>query len=339
MTRLEIWPVEGLPDIASGDDLSELIVAREPGLADGDVLVVTSKVVSKAEGRLVPGSREEHVAGQTVRLVAQRGSTRIVETPQGLVLAAAGVDASNVPAGTVALLPEDPDASARRIRDGVQRLAGVAVGVLVSDTLGRPWREGVTDVAIGAAGIEVLDDLRGQRDAAGHLLEATVVAIADEIAAAADLVKRKLAATPVAVVRGFPVQVPDVDRGARPMVRAAADDLFRLGTREAQLDVVRRSRVAAGPGASPGEAAVRRAVDLIRADHPDVEWQVADAGSRLTVTGEPLAAGVAIGRLLVALAAEGISATAPVPLDAGVVQLQLFGAAELQDRDGEHDQA
>lgn len=182
-----VWALPGLPEVQSGDDLAKLIAAAEPALADGDVLLVTSKIVSKAEGRVVEAAdREAAIDAETVRVVARRGPLRIVENRQGLVMAAAGVDASNTPAGTVLLLPEDPDASARGIREGLRDTLGVDVGVIVTDTFGRPWRAGLTDVAIGAAGVRVLDDLRGGTDAYGNPLGATVVATADELAAAGD---------------------------------------------------------------------------------------------------------------------------------------------------------
>ncbi|MBL1082230.1 coenzyme F420-0:L-glutamate ligase [Streptomyces actinomycinicus] len=198
------WALPGIPEVQPGDDLAKLIAAAEPGLADGDVLLVTSKIVSKAEGRIVRAAdREAAIDAETVRVVARRGTLRIVENRQGLVMAAAGVDASNTPAGTVLLLPEDPDASARAIRAGLRAALGVNVGVVVTDTFGRPWRAGLTDVAIGAAGVRVLDDLRGGTDAYGNPLSATVVATADELAAAGDLVKGKAAGRPVAVLRGL----------------------------------------------------------------------------------------------------------------------------------------
>ena len=218
-----------------------LIVRSDAGPADGDVVVVTSKIVSKAQGRLVRGTRTDHLDAESARVVAQRGDTTIVETHHGLVLAAAGIDASNVPAGMVALLPTDPDRAAADIRRVAAPLFGVDVAVIISDTMGRPWRDGVVDTAIGAAGIEVLWDLRGEHDPAGHLLEATVIAIADELASAADLVKAKLASSPVAVIRGFPFTRSESDLGARPLIRPAADDMFRLGTREAKRQVVEDS--------------------------------------------------------------------------------------------------
>ncbi|MGW0558343.1 coenzyme F420-0:L-glutamate ligase [Streptomyces sp. NPDC002926] len=257
-----VWALPGLAEVRPGDDLAKLITAASPELVDGDVLLVTSKIVSKAEGRIVEAAdREAAIDAETVRVVARRGPLRIVENRQGLVMAAAGVDASNTPAGTVLLLPADPDASARAIREGLRASLGVDVGVIVTDTFGRPWRNGLTDVAIGAAGVRVLDDLRGGADAHGNPLSATVVATADELAAAGDLVKGKTEGLPVAVVRGLPHLVADAAEGARAMVRVAADDMFRLGTSEAVREAVTQRRTVREFTQEPVDGgAVRRAV-------------------------------------------------------------------------------
>ena len=231
-----VFAIEGLPEFRAGDDLAAIIGDAVAGrLEDGDILAVTSKIVSKAEGRMIEAAdREDAITAESVRVVATRGATRIVENRLGLVLAAAGVDSSNTPEGHVLLLPEDPDASARALAAALRERFGVRVGIVISDTLGRPWRQGQTDVAIGAAGIRVLDDLRGTTDANGRRLDVTVAATADEIAAAADLVKGKAGGLPVAVVRGLGHLVASLDEpGARALVRPAEEDMFRLGTREA----------------------------------------------------------------------------------------------------------
>lgn len=236
---LTAFGIEGLPEFVAGDDLALLLGDALAGIVEaGDIIAVTSKIVSKAEGRQVPAAdREDAITSQTVRLVARReypgGVTRIVENPLGLVMAAAGVDASNTPDGVVLLLPEDPDATARALCAAWRARFGVDLGVVVSDTFGRPWREGQTDAAIGAAGIYVLDDLRGSTDASGKRLDVTAAAVADEIAATADLVKGKASGTPLAIVRGLGHLVGELELpGARALVRAAENDMFRLGTDE-----------------------------------------------------------------------------------------------------------
>ncbi|WP_205649376.1 coenzyme F420-0:L-glutamate ligase [Agromyces sp. LHK192] len=230
--------VEGIGEIEPGADLAA-ILAAVADLEDGDILVVTSKIVSKAEGRIVEAAdREQAITDETVRVVATReyegGVTRIVENRQGIIGAAAGVDASNAPDGTVLLLPVDPDASARALATGLRALTGKHVGVILSDTLGRPWRDGQTDIAIGAAGVHVFDDLRGQVDAAGKPLMVTMPCVADELAGAGELVKGKSAGVPVAIVRGLGHYVGALDLpGARSIQRPADRDLFRIGADEA----------------------------------------------------------------------------------------------------------
>jgi coenzyme F420-0:L-glutamate ligase/coenzyme F420-1:gamma-L-glutamate ligase len=229
---INLIPVTGLPEIRPGDHLASLIADRL-ALADSDVVVVTQKVVSKAEGRLVPvdpddpQSHKVLVHHEAVRILRRRGDLVMTETKHGFVCANAGVDLSNVERGWAALLPVDPDRSARRIRDGLRAYAGVEVGVIVSDTFGRTWRRGVTDVAIGAAGIAGVIDLRGTTDALGRELAVTEVCIADELAAAAELVMGKAAGIPVAVVRGVDPTWLREGSVRSEIVRPYQEDLFR----------------------------------------------------------------------------------------------------------------
>ena len=234
---LAIHPVHGIPEITAGVDLGNLIgevcYSADFGLADGDVLVVTQKIVSKAEGAMVeidqndPLSHKPIVEREAVRILRRRGDLIITETKHGFVCANAGIDLSNVARGHAALLPEDSDRSARRIRDRIRGTQGFSVGVIVSDTFGRPWRRGVTDVAIGCAGIAAVVDLRGTEDAFGRELMVTEVCVADELAAAADLVCGKAAGVPVALVRGVdPTWLRDGSI-REEVVRNPAEDLFR----------------------------------------------------------------------------------------------------------------
>lgn len=247
--EVRILPVTGLPEVQPGDDIAALTAAalrqQDLSLADGDVVVVTQKIVSKAEGRLVdPGTvvpsafaeqfaaaagkdpREvEVVLRESVRIVRMAGGTLIAETRHGLVCANAGVDHSNMAGGLLCLLPVDPDASARAIRAGLKRETGAEVAVIISDTFGRPWRLGQTNVAIGVAGMLPIADYRGQTDTAGRELKVTALAVADELAAAAELVMNKVDRVPVAVIRGY--TVPAGEGSAREMVRPPEKDLFR----------------------------------------------------------------------------------------------------------------
>jgi coenzyme F420-0:L-glutamate ligase / coenzyme F420-1:gamma-L-glutamate ligase len=300
--RLEIIPVTGLPEVAEGTDLASMMAAVFD-LRDGDVLAVTSKIVSKAEGRLTSGvSREEAIDSELVRVVARRGETRIVQTRHGLVLAAAGVDSSNTAPGTVLLLPLDPDASARRIRSAL----AVNVGVVITDTLGRPWRNGQVDLAIGAAGVRVIDDLRGTTDSHGNVLEVTLTAIADEIAAAGELVKGKANGVPVAVIRGLSGVVLPAGvhgPGARALIRDAAEDLFSLGTRESAIAAVSERRPPRGPRALDPDLS-RRIVDDALAGLGDVKVSPAD-GTLTVRADDPVTTGRVAERLAVLLHAEG----------------------------------
>ncbi|NDV07622.1 coenzyme F420-0:L-glutamate ligase [Rhodococcus sp. IEGM 248] len=236
---IEIRPLAGLPEFRPGDDLAAAIVAAAPWLEDDDVLVVTSKVVSKVEGRIVssptdPDAREAArrllVEQEAVRVVARRGPILITENRLGIVQAASGIDGSNVDGAELALLPEDPDASARTLRGAVKAALGVTVAVVVTDTMGRAWRNGQIDAAIGAAGLSVVHSYAGSRDSQGNDLFVTEVAMADEIAAAGDLVKGKLGSVPVAVIRGL--RPNDDGSTAQDIVRPGTEDLFWLGTAE-----------------------------------------------------------------------------------------------------------
>jgi coenzyme F420-0:L-glutamate ligase/coenzyme F420-1:gamma-L-glutamate ligase len=238
MSRMEIFGIEGIGEIRVGDDLAAIIheaasSAADTMLADGDVLVVTQKIVSKAEDRLVaidasdPLSHKPLVERESVRILRRRGDLIISQTEHGFVCANAGIDLSNVESGWAALLPVDSDRSARRIRDGLRHRFGVDVAVIISDTFGRPWRRGVTDVAIGCAGVAGIVDLRGTPDALGREMHVTEVAVVDELAAAAELVMGKSTNIPVAVIRGADSTWLRDGSVADEIVRSPSDDLFR----------------------------------------------------------------------------------------------------------------
>ena len=238
---ISIFAPDGIGEVVAGTDLAAAIrtaAAADPcgPLHDGDIVVVTSKIISKAEGRIQPTSRRaELITSESRRTVARRGETHIVRTHGGLTIAAAGVDTSNVSAESILLLPQDPDASAAALREQLVATTGLRLGVIISDTAGRPWRMGQTDHAIGVSGVQALQDYVGARDPYGNELQVTVMAVADELAAAADLAKGKLRGRPVAVVRGLSELVTGADSSARELIRASAKDMFSFGSQEAVL--------------------------------------------------------------------------------------------------------
>ena len=230
---IELLPIDGIPEVHEGDVIADAAAAQDTPLLDGDCLVVTQKIVSKTEGRLVQvdpddrAARRAIVEAESVRILRRRGDLVISETRHGFVCANAGVDLSNVERGWAALLPVDSDRSARRIRDGIRGRTGISVGVIISDTFGRPWRDGLTDVAIGCAGIAAIVDLRGTEDSLGRELQVTKVCIADEVASAAELVMGKASGVPVAIVRGVDPEWLREGSVHDEVMRSPADDLFR----------------------------------------------------------------------------------------------------------------
>ncbi|WP_432509738.1 coenzyme F420-0:L-glutamate ligase [Kineococcus sp. SYSU DK001] len=318
---LQVVGLGGIGEVRAGDDVARAVVdalhAQRASLSDGDVIAVSSKVVSKAAGLTAPAAaREDVVLRQSRRLVAARrtptgATTRIVEAAAGPVMAAAGVDASNVEGDVVLTLPADPDAAARDLRDRLHELTGAVVGVVVTDTAGRAWRTGQTDFALGVAGLDVLDDLRGTVDAQGRDLSVTARAVADEIAAAADLVKGKTDGVPAALFRGLSDLVLPRGQdgpGARSLVRDAAGDWFRLG----HVEAVRAALGAGGvepPPLVPGTLADRlgRAAEVARAAGPVLEGRVTAEGPALHLeAGDDFSLGVLTQRVLAALWTEDL---------------------------------
>lgn len=295
---IQLLGVHGLPEVAAGDDLAALI-ADATQLRGGDVLVVAQKVVSKAEGAVATLEPDADVAAVrralarrlAARVVADTPWALIVETATGLVCANAGVDASNTPIGTLVLLPDDPDASAARLRERLRDVAGVDVGVVVADTFGRPWRLGQTDVAIGVAGVPALRDERGGVDRQGRRLEVTEVAVADELAAAADLVRRKADGVPAVVVRGFAYE-SDEAATARQLVRPRELDLFPRG-RGMLAAAIAEQRWPRRWADGVASADVAR----LRALAADLQVTTAGPPARLW-TGDPVAAGLVVAALV-----------------------------------------
>ncbi|WP_370615907.1 coenzyme F420-0:L-glutamate ligase [Mumia sp. Pv 4-285] len=298
---LTLWPVTGVGEVGAGDDLVHLLLGRldEP-LRDGDVVVITSKIVSKALGLVSTADRETVIDDETVRVVARRGPTRIVRNPAGLTMAAAGVDASNTVPGTVLTLPRDPDGEALALRRRLQRRAGVEVGVVLSDTAGRAWRTGQTDIAIGSAGLKVVDSLSGTLDTYGNALQVTERAIADEIAGAAELVAGKTGRTPFVVVRGLPRHwVGDhwasARAGAKDLLRPDDEDMFGLGARDA-VEVALGSDVPLGFPSAPPDA-LERVRDLASADPALVDVEIVDDAIRVTARSDAADALIEAGRV------------------------------------------
>ena len=315
----------GLPEVREGDDVAALVLqaCSDAGLelADGDVVVVSSKVVSKASGLSVGAPlRDASVAAETVRVVARRrtprGLAQVVESAAGPVMAAAGVDLSNTAPGTALLLPRHPDACARDLRARLHQLGAPRLAVVVSDTAGRPWRVGQTDFALGCAGLRAIDDLRGTTDVSGTLLQVTERAVADEVAALADLVKGKAQSLPVAIVRGLAAYVTTDDGpGARALLREPSSDWFRLGHVEAvlaalgvALDDAEPPSVTPEPLAHKVRRACGVACALAEAHRTVVSCAVVDDGRTVQLSGpDGFTLGVVVTRLLAALWTEDLA--------------------------------
>lgn len=305
---VEVRPVVGMGEVRQGEDLAALI-AGQAELRPGDIVLVSQKIVSKAEGALArprpgedpPAARRRLAREQARRVVADRPAVLVTETRHGLVCANGGVDASNAPEGVLVLLPEDPDRSARRIRDGLSRRTGFDVPVIVTDTFGRPWRAGQTDVAIGLSGLAAIRDERGGVDRSGAVLEVTEPAVADELAAAADLVRRKADGVPVVVVRGFDWSA-DETAGLADLVRPAAADLFRYGSGMLAHRLGQRAHEHADalpPGGAPlTEDDLRLVTEVAAAAGATVTATAGPSSTRLSVDGDRLAGGLVIAALV-----------------------------------------
>jgi coenzyme F420-0:L-glutamate ligase/coenzyme F420-1:gamma-L-glutamate ligase len=309
--RVTLEAVDGIGEIEPGDDIAALVVEHTT-LEHDDVVVITSKIVSKAAG-LSGDDKDRLVDEQTDRVVAARGGTRIIRTHHGLTLAAAGVDGSNVEPGTFLPLPPDPDASARAIRDDLRRLSGRRLAVVISDTAGRAWRHGQTDIAIGCAGLVPVDPFAGLEDAHGNPLVVTAPAVADEVAAAAELASGKLGRRPVVIVRGLPARlVTDEDGpGAASLVRPESEDLFGLGSREAVVAAMTGSTTALR-GFPGSDASLHDLLEL--AEVPDGLTATLD-GTTCQISTDPqglVAAGELRQRLLALARAHGIELTVEV---------------------------
>ena len=324
--------ITGLPDFRPGDDLVAAICDAAHWIADGDILAVTSKAVSKVEGRLVvtgtdeatrQSTRQDAIDRETAAVVAQRGGVRIVRTRQGPTMAAAGVDASNVHADEIALLPLDSDDSARRIRRGVQERTGRDIAVIITDTVGRPWRAGLVDIALGSAGIPALRDLRGTTDTHGHPLAVTALAQIDELASASELVRGKLGRVAAAVIRGIPWRASDLQPDAAgSLVRTTDEDMFVLGAR----DVVPAARTAGPAGGAVGADLIIEA--LARVGDVAGVRVTAHATSVTATSDDEFDLGSFSALLQVALRAEGLAAE--IDRSSGAVTITARPAAPYQ---------
>lgn len=309
---MRVRAIDGIGEVEPGTDLAELVVAHG-GLVEGDVVVITSKIVSKALGLATTRSRREVIAEETDRVVARRGGLAIVRTKHGLTLAAAGVDESNVHPGTALPLPPDPDAVAREIRAGILERSGIPVGVVISDTAGRPWRLGQTDIAIGCAGLMPMESYEGQVDCYGNLLSVTAPAVADEVASAAELASGKLTGRPISVISGLNPSLLTAEDGpgASAMIRSDDEDLFGLGARDAVTEALSGLPVRGFPGLSEAEAAH---VDLVALASPgSLRVSTSDVGFVVHSTPEQLVeAGMLKQRLLALAAAHGMERSVEV---------------------------